>query len=121
MVKRTGPTNVQLKGLVQFLRKTGIENGVQLWKRIADDLEQPTRIRRAVNLYRIDKYTKANETIIVPGKVLGTGVLNHKVNVVAYAFSEGAKKKIIAANGTIASIADAVEKNPKAQKMRIIG
>ena len=121
MVKRTGPSNMQLRGLIQLLRKTGTDNGVKFWKRIADDLERPTRIRRVVNLYNLDKYTKDSETVVVPGKVLGTGVITHKLHVAAYDFSGSAKKKIVAAQGTFSSISEVVEKNPKAHKMRIIG
>lgn len=121
MTKRTGPTNIQLRGLINLLRKTSIEQKNGVWKRIAEDLEKPTRKRRIVNLYKIDKYTKNNESIIVPGKVLGTGSLNHKVSVAAWAFSDSAKEKITKANGSCMSIMEMLQKNPKGQNLRIMG
>ena len=117
MVKRTGPTNAQTIALISHLRK----NEIGLWRRIADDLEMSTRSRREVNLFRIARHTKENETIIVPGKVLGTGDLHHKVNIAAFNFSRGAVEKIEKAKGTCMSISEIIQKNPKGQNIRIIG
>ncbi len=121
MVKRTGTTNPVLKDLISLLKKKSFENKVKIWKRIANDLEKPTRIRRKVNLTRIDKHTKDNETIVVPGKVLGMGSLNHKVSIAAFSFSEQALEKISKSGSSSMSIKELVEKNPKASKVRIIG
>lgn len=121
MAKRTGPTNAQLQGTIALLRKQSIEQRVGIWKRIADELEMPTRKRVIVNLYRIDKHTKSNESIIVPGKVLGTGALSHKVNIAAWSFSGSAVEKVKKASGSCMSIVEAVQKNPKGQNLRIMG
>jgi len=56
----------------------------------------------------------------VPGKVLGTGELNKKITVAAYTFSEQAVQKINA-KGKCLSIKELVEKNPKGNKVRIMG
>ena len=80
-------------------------------------MEGPTRRMRQVNVWKINKFTKDNDTIIVPGKVLGYGELNHKGNVAAYQFSEGAKSKI----GNFMLIEELMEKNPKGSNVRIIG
>src|SRR3989344_3895079 len=120
MVKRTGPTNVQTVALIQLLRKHASEQNVNLWRRIADDLEMSTRQRREVNLFRIDKHTKDNEAIIVPGKVPGPGDLGHKVTVAAFNFSQSAVEKIRKANGVCLTIPELLQKNPKGQNVRII-
>ncbi len=114
-------TNIQLEGLIQMLKKQSSEQNVNIWKRIAEDLEKPRRQRRVVNLYKLDKYTKDNETVIVPGKVLATGDIKHKINIAAWDFSDGAIRKIVGANGKCLSIPEMLEKNPKGQKMRILG
>ncbi|MBI4150053.1 50S ribosomal protein L18e [Candidatus Woesearchaeota archaeon] len=121
MVKRTGPTNVQTIALVQLLRKHASEQNINLWRRIADDLEMSTRQRREVNLFRLDKHTKENEMVIVPGKVLGGGDLRHKVTVAAFNFSQSAVEKIKKANGSCLTIPEMLQKNPKGQNVRIIG
>jgi large subunit ribosomal protein L18e len=113
--------NEQLKGLIQELKKKSIEEKVKIWKRIASDLEKPTRNRRIVNLSKIDKYTKDNETIIVPGKVLGSGDLNKKITIAAYSFSEQALDKIKDANAKALNIEEIMKSNPKGNKIRIIG
>jgi len=110
-----------MRGLITFLRKQSIEQKVGIWKRIADDLEMSTRRRRIVNVYGLDKSTKDNENVIVPGKVLGTGALGHKVNVAAWSFSDSAVQKITNAKGSCMSIIDMIKKNPKGQNLRIIG
>lgn len=121
MAKRTGPTNILLKGLITDLRVQASSQKVSLWRRIADDLEKPSRQRRHVNLYQLSKHSKENESIIVPGKVLGTGDLSHKINVAAFTFSESARAKIAKANGQCLTIKEVLAKNPKGKDLRIIG
>jgi large subunit ribosomal protein L18e len=111
MVKRTGPQNLELKNLISELKIIGNKNKINLWKRIAKELEKPTRIRREVNIYKINKYTKDGEIALVPGKVLSLGELNKKITVAAYQFSENAKEKINHIGKAI-SIKELVEKNP---------
>jgi len=119
-MKRTGSTNPLLQGLIQELKKKSIEHGVNIWKRIANDLEKPTRKRRIVNLYKINKSTKANETIIVAGKVLAVGDLDHAVTVAAFNFSGSAIAKINKF-GKAVSINDLIKESPKGKKIRILG
>ena len=114
---RTGPTNPYLKTLIRELKQLSREQNVNIWKRVAEDLSKSTRQRRVVNLSRINTYTKANETVIVPGKVLASGELDHKVEIAAFQFSEAAKKKV----KTLMKIQELMKKNPKGKKVRIIG
>ena len=106
--------------LLQLLKKTAIENKAAVWKRVASDLEKPTRSRRIVNVYKIEKYAKDNDIVVVPGKVLGTGDLNKKVTVAAYTFSDEALKKINQ-KGSAISIKQLVEKNPAGKKIKLMG
>ena len=113
--------NQQLTTLVTELKKTSIEQDVKLWKRIASELEGPTKSRRVVNLSRINRYGKENDVIVVPGKVLSMGSLNKKLTIAAYTFSGQALDKIKTAGSKAITIYDLVKKNPKASKVRIIG
>jgi large subunit ribosomal protein L18e len=103
------------------LKKRSNEQSVNLWKKIAIDLERPTRNRRAVNLSRINRNTKENEVIVVPGKVLGSGALNHKLTISAYQFSEQAKNKIEKAGAKIIPLLELSKEKPDGKKLRIIG
>ncbi|MBW3020614.1 50S ribosomal protein L18e [Candidatus Woesearchaeota archaeon] len=121
MVKRTGPTNYQLKKLIIELKKKAIEEKAQFWKSIAKSLEKPARQRVIVNLARINKFSKENETIVVPGKILGDGDLDKKLNIVAFSFSESAKDKILQSKGKMMSIEDLMKEKIKTSEVRIIG
>ncbi len=121
MVKRTGPTNPVLKGLITELKKRSSEQNVNIWKRVATDLEKPSRQRRTINLSKINRFTKDNEIIVIPGKVLGTGSLKRKLTISAYQFSEGAKEKITESGSNIVSLLDLSKESPQGKKIRIIG
>ena len=110
-----------LRDLIGELKKRSSEQSVNLWKRIALDLERPTRQRRVVNLSRINRHTKENEIIIVPGKVLGTGMLNHKLTISAYQFSEQAKNKLEKTGAQIVPLLELSKEKPNGKKIRIIG
>jgi large subunit ribosomal protein L18e len=119
-MKRTGPTNQHLADLIQELRKKATEHKVAIWKRIADDLSRSNRQRRIVNLYKLDKHTKDGEIIVVPGKVLGVGELNHKLTVAAWSFSGSALEKINKIGKAI-TINELIKESPKGKRIRIIG
>lgn len=106
--------------LISELKKLSIEQKVPLWKRIATELEKPTRNKRVVNLGRINRYAKQDETVLVPGKVLSAGELTQKVIVCAHRFSVEAQRKIQKKGKTL-TIKELMKQNPKAAKVRIIG
>ena len=120
-MKRTGPTNIVLLKLVAELKKRSNEQEAEIWRRVADDLERPTRQRRVVNLSSISRYTKENEIIVVPGKVLGSGDLEHKLTISAFQFSDGAKEKIEKAGSKIVPLLELSKDNPSGKGIRIIG
>lgn len=112
--------NLQLTKLIAELKKASAKNNSAIWKAIALELEKPTRRRRSVNVYKIDKYSKENETVIVPGKVLGVGDLSKKVNVAAFTFSQEAMQKINQ-KGQALSIEQLMTKHPDGKNIRILG
>ncbi len=118
---RTGPTNEQLKQLIIELKKKAYSGNAMLWKRIAADLEKPSRRRRVVNLSRISRYTNSGEIIIVPGKVLSSGELDKKITIAAWQFSKDAFDKISKANSKAMTIPELMQSNPDGKNVRIIG
>jgi large subunit ribosomal protein L18e len=58
--------------------------------------------------------------VVVPGKILGSGCLNHALTVASFGASEKAKSKVVAAKGKYISIPELIEKNPKGSNVRII-
>ena len=120
MVKRTGSSTLELQNLIRELKQLYLKNKVKLWKRIAYELEKPTRKRREANLYKINKYTREGEIALVPGKVLSLGNLDKKITIAAYQFSDQSREKINKIGKAI-SIKELIKENPNGKKVRIIG
>jgi len=112
-------TNIHLVELIEGLKEKAKKENTNAWLKIADALSKPTRKRKVVNISKINHYSKENDVVLVPGKVLSAGNLNHKVTVVAYQFSQQAKEKINK-NGATMTITEFIEKSPKGQ-MRVLG
>jgi len=112
--------NPELLTLVRSLRKKAHENDAAIWRNVAEELSSSSRKRATVNLSRLNRYTKDKETVVVPGKVLGVGKLEHPITVAAFAFSKQARTKISHAKGRCVSILELVKGNPKGSNVRIM-
>ncbi len=119
-VKRTGPTNIVLRKMVRLLRKYAKENDAPIWRAIAEALEKPTRKRITVNVSKINRHTNEGDVVVIPGKVLGAGRMDHAVTVAALSFSEQAIRKIKGAGGRVLNILELVEENKKGSNIKII-
>ena len=111
-------TNLQTRKLISALKKEGQK--VKLWRRVADELERPTRQLPSVNLVKLSKYIRDGEIALVPGKVLSTGTLGKKMTVAAFQFSEAAREKISEAKGEAISLEELLQKNPRGNNVRIL-
>ena len=118
MVRTHKSPNPQMQALLSSLQEAG--RTVALWKKLHKDLSRPSRKRSSVNLYKIAKYARDGETVVVPGKILSVGELDKQVTVAAFACSSAAKEKITKAKGTVLSIEELLAKNPKGQKVRVL-
>lgn len=121
MVKRTGPTNIVIRKTIRLLKKASKENKVKIWKDVAERLEKPSRQRIIVNVSRINRHIKDGDIVLVPGKVLGAGKIDHRVTVAALSFSKLAYEKIVSAGGKCVHILDLLSLNPKGSNIKIIG
>lgn len=113
-------TNQVLFDLIRDLKKVSAKLGVNVYTAAAIKLSAPASRRPEVNLSRIDKYANEGETIIVPGKVLGSGILSKKVTIVGFNVSEAAIAKIEAAGSKYVSLREYISKKPDT-KVRIFG
>jgi large subunit ribosomal protein L18e len=109
---KRGPESKRTLELINLLRKGAVENRASIWRRVAERLSGAARRRAEVNIYNIDKHSKEGDTIVVPGKILATGSLGHKVTVAAHSFSAGAADKIRKAGGSCLGIEEIVKTNP---------
>jgi len=120
-MKRTGPTNSHVQELIAELERVSATQDAPVWSRVAHDLALPRRQHVVVNLASLTRVVKDGETIVVPGKVLGTGALDHKVTIAALGFSKGASDRIHEAHGKCLTIAEMVKQNPKGTNVRLLG
>ncbi len=113
-------TNPEKQELRNQLKELWLKTNKKIWKRLMKEIEKPTRLKRVVNVAKFEKVCEKDEKIIVPGKVLGGGELTKPLFVVAFEFSESAKKKIEASGGKWILLRDYIKKNPDSN-LRIIG
>ncbi|MBS7655346.1 50S ribosomal protein L18e [Candidatus Bathyarchaeota archaeon] len=113
--------NIVLKHAIVLLKKKAKENNAPIWSAVAELLSKPRRKRVSVNISRINRWSKDGDVIVVPGKVLGSGLINHKITVGAFKFSEAAKRKIEKAGGRCVFIENLAEEQPEGSKIKILG
>ncbi|PIN77112.1 50S ribosomal protein L18e [Candidatus Woesearchaeota archaeon CG10_big_fil_rev_8_21_14_0_10_34_12] len=86
------------------------------WLQVANLLTR----KLAVNLDKIEKESKEGDTVVIPGKVLGGGILLKKVRVAAFSYSGSAKEKLKNVKCEATPIEEEINKNPEAKGVKII-
>ena len=120
-MRETKSTNPQVVELIRYLKKQSREKHAGIWLAVAEKLSKPSRQRIAVNLSRINRYTDKNATVLIPGKLLASGTLDHAVTIAAFDASDKAKAKLAAVKAKYLSITELMEKNPQGSNVIIIG
>jgi len=121
VIKLGKKTNLVLRELIETLDSYSRKYNAGIWRAVAEELAKPSRQRRAVNVSRINRYTEPGDIIVVPGKVLGAGNLDHPVTVAALSFSKTALEKIRRTGGRAISIFELLRENPGGSGVKIIG
>ncbi|MDE1813331.1 MAG: 50S ribosomal protein L18e [Thaumarchaeota archaeon] len=114
-------TNQIVIQMVKTLRGASKKNNAPIWERLADLALKPTRAKRTINLGQLDKFVSDNDIIIVPGKVLGTGNLSHKITLCSFSISTTGAKKITQSGGKISDISQIIKDHPTGKGVKIIG
>ncbi len=118
-MRKRRKTNPRVIRLIDELKRVARETDAAIWRDIARRLEKPRRNYAEVNLSKINRYSEANDTIVVPGKVLSAGTLTKPVTIAALGFSKKAYDKIGAVGKGI-SIEDLMRANPRGAGVKII-
>ncbi|AET64347.1 50S ribosomal protein L18e [Methanothrix harundinacea] len=119
-MKKVKKTNPGLVTLIDDLKAATRNDGSAIWRDVAKRLEKPRRNYAAVNVSKINRHTAPDDLVLVAGKVLGTGDLDHKVTVAALQFSEQAASKIKSAGGECLRIDELADKHPKGSGIIIL-
>jgi len=103
-------TNIHKRKLIRQLEKLSDKTDKAIWEKVSEILSRPRRKRVAVNIGKINRLANDGEIIIVPGKVLGGGLLEKKLAVIAESFSKTAWQKILDNGGKPYTLYDVVSK-----------
>jgi large subunit ribosomal protein L18e len=103
-----------------MLERAGREQDAPIWTVAAKLLARPGRTNIEVNIGRVSRLAEDGQAIFVPGKVLGAGVLDKKLVVGAFSFSDGAKSKLRASGGTPLSVREFLDKFPKGNGVKLV-
>jgi large subunit ribosomal protein L18e len=115
----TSPNPI-LRSTLVLLERAGKEGKAPIWSAASELLRRPASTKVEVNLGRISRLAKEGEAIFVPGKVLGSGLINKKVTVGAFVFSASAKSKIQACGGSVLSVGEFVRKYPDGSGVKLV-
>ncbi|MDH3191282.1 MAG: 50S ribosomal protein L18e [Nitrosopumilus sp.] len=114
-------TNQIVIRMAKDLKRASVKNDAPIWAKLSEYILKPSVARRDINLYRIGQLTKENETVVFPGKVLGTGNIPHKITLCSFSISNSAATKIIENGGRIISYLELIENNPTGKGVKLLG
>ena len=114
-------TNQVVIRMARDLKKASVKNDAPIWAKLAEYALKPSIARRDINLNRIGQLTKENDTVVFPGKVLGTGNVPHKITLCSFSISNSAADKIIDNGGKLISYSDLIEQNPTGKGVVLLG
>ena len=113
--------NTAIYNTIWTLRRAFKNSKAPIWRALEYELSNRRSNRREVNVGTLSNITKDDEIVIIPGKLLGSGIIDHKLAICTFSISEGAAKKILEAGGKIITLDRLIEKYPDGKGVRIIG
>ena len=105
---------------ISELKRASRKNSAPIWSSIAKTILKPSSAKKIVNIKKINDLSKESNIVVVPGKVLGTGNISHKITLCSFSISNSAAKKIIESGGQILKFNELIEKYPSGNGVKII-
>ncbi len=121
MLRTIRKQNPELRRLLIQLRKASKAHDAPLWGAVVLRLDRGRHQVTPVNVGHLERLTEAQETVVVPGKLLAEGTLTKPLTVAAFQYSEAARVKIHSAGGTALSIEELLKARPEATGVRLFG
>jgi large subunit ribosomal protein L18e len=106
--------------MMVMLERAGKEQKAPIWTVAAKVLARSRSTKVEVNLGRVSRIAEEGQAFFVPGKVLGTGIIDKKLVVGAFSFSASARSKLEAAGGSALSVEQFLTKYPKGSGVRLV-
>ncbi|MGZ4846567.1 MAG: 50S ribosomal protein L18e [Halobacteriota archaeon] len=113
-------TNPELMLQIDAFKAHARQHQANIWRDIARRLEAPSNNYAKVNLSRLNRHTNSGDIVVVAGKVLGAGSIDHPISIGAPSFSDSARSKILAVGGTVLSLDEIAHVSPKGSHVKII-
>ena len=110
-----------IDSIIWSLRSAFKNSKAPIWRVLEGELAGPRANRRVINLNRLAQVTKPDDVVVVPGKILGTGSLGHKLTICSLSISEAAARKIKETGGSVVTFHDLINNHPEGKGVRIIG
>ncbi len=120
MLRTIRTENPELRHTLLELRRAAKAHDAPVWGDVARKLARPRHQAGPVNVGHLERLAAPNETVVVPGKLLASGVLSKPLTVAAFRYSAGARAKVHAAGGTALAIPDLLKAKPNGSGVRII-
>lgn len=96
--------NFELESIISKLIKKSEETKIALYKAVAENLKKPRRAKVQINVGKISKLTEKGDFVVVPGKILSMGSIDHKVTIVCHRISNSAKEQLEAQGCKVLSL-----------------
>ncbi len=106
--------------ILNELRRASKKYDAPIWRYVRELMDRPKRRRVSVNLSKINRYSSEGDVVVVPGKVLGAGNIDHRITIAAYDFSLTAYTKLREAGCMILTIPELIQRFPKGSGVKII-
>jgi large subunit ribosomal protein L18e len=114
-------TNALINDIIWTLRRGFKTSKKPIWRALEREISKSRTIRREVNISRLSAATKNEDIVVVPGKVLGSGEMDHKLTVCAFSISDAAMRKITIVGGKVLTLNELMDRHPDGKGVRIIG
>ena len=103
-----------------MLERAGKEQKAPIWTAAARILTRPRNTRVEVNLGRVSRMAEEGQAFFIPGKVLGTGIIDKKLVIGAFSFSASARSKLEASGGSALSVEQFLDRYSKGSGVRLV-
>jgi large subunit ribosomal protein L18e len=111
--------NKILRSAIVLLERKARSEKIGIWREAARLLASGNVTWPEVNVGRLSRVGDVS-AVFVPGKVLGTGSLEKRLNVGAFSFSASARSKIERAGGKAYSVEEFVKKYPEGSGVALV-
>ena len=114
-------SNQVVKQMAKDLKKASTKNDAPIWSKLAEMALKPSSARRTINVNKINELTNDNDVVVFPGKVLGTGIISHKITLSSFSISNSAATKILESGGKILNFENMIEQFPTGKGVTMLG